>query len=97
MTVVFEFGVSLSVPRAIGVELSDRQRCGRPKGASVFIADVDGFGRWVRDGIVAPGGQTVRLAVAVPATTGAGLTDKTSEDRIRDHIDPRKRCDGIRS
>ena len=54
MTVVFEFGIPLSVTGPIGVEFPDGQRCGCPEDTAILVANVDCFGGSVRNRVVIP-------------------------------------------
>src|ERR1700757_4385150 len=96
MAVVFKGCVTLTMPRAIGVLLSNRFRGWRPHDTDLIISNVNcGSGR-IADRIVEPRRETIVLAIAAPDTFRAGLGNQCAELRIRHDIDPRKRCMSIR-
>src|SRR4029453_791265 len=96
MAVMFKRCVTLTVPRAIRVLLSNRFGGWGPHGANLVIADVNrGSGR-LADRVVEPRRETSGLAIAAPDTFGARLGNQCAELRVRHDIDPRKRCISIR-
>src|SRR6476620_12451770 len=73
MAVMFERCVTLTMPRAIRVLLSNRFGCWGPHGANLVVTDVDGGSGRIADRIVVPRRETIVLAIAPPDTFGAGL------------------------
>ena len=63
----------------------------RPELAGLLVAEVNGLAGRIGDGIVAPGGQAVHLAVAGPGVAAAGLGDQAAEAGVGEHVDPRGR------
>src|SRR4030095_3489485 len=92
MAVMFKRRVTLTMPRAIRVLLSNRFGCWGPHGAHIVIADVDGGSGRIENRIVEPRRETIGLAIAAPDTFGARLGNQCAELRVRHDIDPRKRC-----
>src|ERR1700745_3006949 len=91
MAVVFKGCVTLPMPRAIGVLLSNRFRGWRPHDTDLIISNVNcGSGR-IADRIVEPRRETIVLAIAAPDTFRAGLGNQSAELRVRHDIDPGKR------
>ena len=90
VAVVLADRVSLAVPRAVGIDLADRLRRGRPEDAEIVIANVDRATRRIRNRIVRPRREAMALAVAVPGEARAGFRDERAEGRIRHHIHPRR-------
>src|SRR4029453_1293080 len=91
MAVVFKCGVTLTMPRAIGVLLPNRLGCWRPHDPDLIIANVNGTSGRVADRIVEPRRETIVLAVAAPDTFCAGLGNQCAELGVRHDVDPRKR------
>src|SRR4029453_4981671 len=91
MAVVFKCGVTLTMPRAIGVRLPNRLGCWRPHDPDLIIANVNGVSGWIADGIVEPRRETIVLAVAAPDKFRTGLGNQCAELRVRHDVDPRKR------
>ena len=81
MAVMFKRCVTLTMPRAIRVLLSNRFGCWRPHGADLIIADVDGGSGRIADRIVEPRRETIVLAIAAPDTFRAGLGNQCAELR----------------
>src|SRR6478672_3067605 len=92
MAVMLKGCVTLTMPRAIRVLLSNRFGCWRPHGADLVVTDVDGSAGRIADRIVEPRRETIVLTIAAPDTFRAGLGNQCAELRVRHDIDPRKRC-----
>src|SRR6266705_2331683 len=90
VAVVFKCGVTLTMPRAIGVRLPNRLGCWRPHDPDLIIANVNGGSGWIADRIVEPRRETIVLAIAAPDKFGAGLGNQCAELRVRHDIDPGK-------
>src|SRR4029450_13157607 len=97
MAVMFKRCVTLTMPRAIRVFLSNRFGCWGPHGAKLVVTDVDGGSGRIGDRIVEPWRETIVLAIAAPDKFSAGLGNQCPELRVRHDIDPRKRCMSTRS
>src|SRR5713101_2104360 len=91
VAVVFKCGVTLTMPRAIGILLPNRLGCWRPHDANLIIPNVDGGSGRIANRIVEPWRETIVLAVAAPDTFRAGLGNQCTELRVRHDVDPRKR------
>src|SRR5712675_249106 len=96
MAVMFKRCVTLTMPRAIRVLLSNRFGCWGPHGADLVVTDVDGGSGRIADRIVKPRRETIVLAIAAPDTFGARLGNQCPELWVRHDIDPRKRCMSVR-
>src|SRR6266436_4038494 len=81
----------MTMPRAIGILLSDRLWRGRPHDANVIIADVDGGPGRIGNRIVEPRREAIVLAIATPDKFGARLGNKCAKLRIGHDVDPRER------
>src|SRR5213083_988684 len=92
MAVMLKRCVTLTMPRAIRVRLSNRFGCWGPHSADLVITDVDGGSGRITDRIVEPRRETIVLAIAAPDTFGARLGNQCAKLRVRHDIDPRKRC-----
>src|SRR5512132_1279069 len=92
MAVMFKRCVTLTMPRAIRVLLSNRFGCWGPHGADLIITDIDGGSRRIADRIVEPRRETIVLAIAAADKFGARFRNQCTELRVRHDIDPRKRC-----
>src|ERR1700704_4731635 len=69
---VLEAGIAAAMTRHIGRGLiADRQRGRAPKVAGGVIAQVKGFTRTIRDGVVGPGRKLVLAAVDRPSGAAA--------------------------
>src|SRR4030095_4048636 len=68
VAVVFKCGVTLTMPRAIGVRFPNRLGCWRPHDPDLIIANVNGTSGRVADRIVDPPRETIVLAVVARAT-----------------------------
>src|SRR6202000_91041 len=90
MAVMLEHCITLTVARPIRIFLTNGQCGGSPEPASLFIANVDGLGLRVANGIVVPGRNTIRLTVSEPGKTKAAFTHHGAESRICHHVDPRR-------
>src|SRR5213593_3600579 len=91
VAVVLKRGVTLTMPRAIGVRLPNRFGRGRPHDAYLLIADVDGGSGRIADRIVEPRRETIVLAITAPDTFCAGFGNQCAELRVRHDINPGKR------
>src|SRR4030095_3385427 len=91
MAVVFKRGVTLTMPRAIRVLLSNRFGCWRPHGADLIVAHVNGGSGWIEDRSVEPRREAIVLTIAAPNTFRARLGNQCAELRVRYDIDPGKR------
>src|SRR4029077_17410374 len=92
MAVMFERCVTLTMPRAIRVLLSNRFGYWGPHGADLIVTDVYGGSGRIADRIVEPRRETIVLAIPAPNTFGARFRNQCPELRVRHDIDPRKRC-----
>ena len=89
---VFEDAVTEAVTADVGHRAAARQRCRRPDMAAFLVAQIQGFAAGGADRIVAPWCQAEFVGVLAPGVAQAALGDDGSEIRIRDHVDPGRRC-----
>src|SRR6266550_9609969 len=83
MAVMLKPCVTLTMPRAIRVLLSNRFGCWGPHGADLIITDVDGGSGRIAARIVEPRRETIVLAIAAPDKFGARLGNQCPELRVR--------------
>ena len=90
---IFETAVTLAVVNGVGrVFFADRQGCGTPEFAAVFVAQIDRLARRIANRIVRPWCQQILLAVQGPSEAGAAGGGQKPEIRIGDHIGPGGWC-----
>ena len=87
--VPFKDGIALAVTDQCRLGRRNRQRGWAPDLAALLVSQVDDLARRVRDRVVAPGRQPVRLAVARPGKPGPALGDQEAETGVGDDVDPR--------
>ena len=63
----------------------------RPELPGFLVTEVNGLAGRIGNGIVAPGGEAIHLAVARPGVTAAGLGDQATEVGVGEHVGPRRR------
>ena len=86
-----ESTIALAVARNVWSSfIADRQRRGTPHLTGAFVADVDGFSRRIRDGIVGPRRELIFMTVERPGVARAGFRNEEAKRRIRNHVDPRR-------
>ena len=88
---MLEAAVPLSVAHAVRRPARAGQGRRRPDLARLVVAQVERLAGRVRDRIVRPRGDPIRLAVALPGEARPALRDQEPEARIRDDVDPRRR------
>ena len=86
--VLFKGGIALTMTHQGRLGRWNRQRRWAPDLTAVFVSQVDDLARRVRDRVVAPGCQPVRLAVSRPGKTGPALGDQETETGVGDNVAP---------
>ena len=71
--------------------VAQRQRRGRPVRGGRIVAQVDQLARPVGDRVVAPGRETVLLAIDGPGKAKRGFGHEAAEPGVGDDVDPRQR------
>src|SRR5688500_5988354 len=81
-------GEAQPVAREIPVAAPGGQRRGRPEGAGLLVLDVDGFSGRIANRIVAPGRETVVVAVPGPREARSGFGAGEPECLVRHDVRP---------